>query len=179
MVSHPSDKNNDVARVGHPGLVAGPQYESSPRSGVGEEEFPRGVEVEPALSAEPTGGEAGDVKKRVAAHAHHLGAVPTQEGSRGEANPGGMGDAAQADRATLALIGEGPAESEQADGEAPRELREFGERRIGGGVPIGEVEGGKVSDGRHEQELRGQECPADQRSACGRGDGSCSSIRPG
>ena len=95
---------------------------------VGEEEIPGTVEVEPALSAEPAGGQGRNVEEGVASHADHLGAVPAEEGARGQAHCGWIGDAAEADRASFALIGDGPAESEETDGEAPEELEALGER---------------------------------------------------
>src|ERR1700736_1986001 len=51
---------------------------------VGEEEVPGVVEVEPARSAEPAGGQAGDVQQGVAAEADHLGTIPAAEGAGGE-----------------------------------------------------------------------------------------------
>src|SRR5579859_6751168 len=66
-------------------------------AGVGKQEIPRGIEIEPALAAEPTGRQRGDVEEGVAAHADHLGAVPAEESAGGKAHLRGMGDAAQAD----------------------------------------------------------------------------------
>lgn len=73
-------------------------------AGVVEEKVPRIVEIKPALAAEPARRQAGDVQERVAAHAHHLHAIPTEEGTRSDADLGGMDHTAQADGASLALI---------------------------------------------------------------------------
>src|SRR5260370_23375791 len=101
--------------------------------GVCEEEFPRTVEVEPALAAEPAGGQGWNVEQGVSAHADHLGSVPAEEGARGQAHGGRVGDAPQADRAPLALVPNGPTEAEQTDREAPQELKSLGERRVADG----------------------------------------------
>ena len=63
------------------------------RSGSGEKELPRGVEIEPALRAKPTGRQPWDMKQRMTAHAHQLRAVPGKEGVGGLANLCWMGDA--------------------------------------------------------------------------------------
>ena len=96
----------------------------------------------------------------MAAHADHLGAVPAEEGSRSEADVSGMADAAQADGAALPLIGQGPAKPEETNGEGPGELGKFGDWRVVGGIPIGEVERNEVSDRRDQREFRPEERPA-------------------
>ena len=121
--------------------------------GVGEEEFPGAVEVEPALAAEPAGGQRWNVEQGVSSHADHLGAVPAEEGARGQADGGRVGDAAQADRASFALIGDGPAESEETDGEAPEELEALGERRIADGAAVRKIERRGEADGCDEQRI--------------------------
>src|SRR5665213_3222866 len=45
------------------------------------EEFPRGIEEHPALRAEPTGRQRGNMQQSVAAGAHHFRAAPCQERS--------------------------------------------------------------------------------------------------
>src|SRR6266704_2010174 len=86
------------------------------------------VVIEPALSAEPTRWQAGDVKKCVSTHAHHLGSVPSEEGTRSDTDTRGMSDTMEADGAALPLIRQGPAETEQANREARDELNKIGER---------------------------------------------------
>src|SRR5689334_5790850 len=77
-------------------------------TGISEKKLPRAVEVEPALVAEPTCGEGGDMQQRVAAHADHFGTIPAKEGARGKSHAGRVGDATQANRAAMALVGESP-----------------------------------------------------------------------
>src|SRR5579862_4588432 len=78
-----------------------------------------------------------------------------------------MGDAAHAYRAALALIRERPAESEQTDSESPGQLRALRERRIGAGIPVGEVERREVGDGRNKDEFGREERPPDEGAAAG------------
>ncbi len=58
------------------------------------------------------------MQQGVAIHANHFGSIPAQEGARGEPDAGGVGDAAQANRAALALVGECPPEADQANAKA-------------------------------------------------------------
>ena len=67
------------------------------------------------------------MEQGVASHADHFGAVPAEEGARSQPHGSWIGDAAQANGASLALIGDGPPESEQTDREAEEELPALGE----------------------------------------------------
>ena len=85
--------------------------------------------------------------------------VPFQPRKVREARPTGrrVGDAAQADGAPLALVGDGPAESEETNGEAPEELEALGEWRVADGVAVGKVERCGEGDGCNQQEFCGEE----------------------
>ena len=102
--SHPSDKSRNVRWMGTV-LVT---------ERGGEEEVPGGVEIEPSLRAEPTGGDSGDVEEGVAVHAHQLGAVPGEESSGGLADLRRMFNHSETYGATLPLIAQGPAQAEEA-----------------------------------------------------------------
>src|SRR5258708_4044052 len=93
-------------------------------------------------------------------HADHLGPVPAEESARGQAYRSRVGDAAQADGAPVALIGNGPAESKQTDCEAPEKLETLGKRGVAGGVAIGKIERCGEADGRDQQGFCGEETDA-------------------
>src|SRR5579863_5328461 len=134
--------------------------------GVGgaEEELPRGVKVEPALGAEPAGGQSGDVEQGVAAGADKFGAIPGEEGSAGEANGGGVGDAMEADGAAPSLIEESPAESQEAERKGGNELEVLCGNGVAGGAAVGEVERGEVDGRQDDGDFGGKEGPAEERT---------------
>ena len=137
-------RRDEIARVSNDGRI-------------GEKKLPRAVEIEPALVAEPTGGERGNVQEGMAAHADHFSAVPAEEGLRGEAYGGWVGDTAKAYRTAVALVGKGPAEAHEADGEAGDELQTLGGGREAGGVAVRDVERGEETDTGDKKEFAGEE----------------------
>ncbi len=76
----------------------------------------------------------------MAAHAEHLGAVPSEEGAGGDADLGRMSDAAAAAGAALTLLADRPAQAAAGNETSRDALAEFGERGIGGDVPVREIE---------------------------------------
>jgi len=77
---------------------------SPPGSRTRKQKTPGGIQVKPALRAEPTGRHAWNMQQRVATHAHHFRSVPVQKGSGRLSNLGRMRHTPDTDRAPLALI---------------------------------------------------------------------------
>jgi len=126
-------------------------------TGISEKKLPRAVEVEPALVAEPTCGEGGDMQQGVAAHADHFGTIPAKEGARGKSHAGRVGDATQANRAAMALVGESPTETDEADGKAGDQLETLGCRREAGGGAVSDIERSEKTDAGDENKLARKE----------------------
>ena len=93
-------------------------FATSAGAGVGEQEVPGVVEIQPARCAKPACRQAWNVQQSVASQANHLRAVPAEERARGKADVRGMGNATQADGAPLLLVGESPAQAEEAEHKA-------------------------------------------------------------
>src|SRR4029077_2149383 len=72
------------------------------------EELPRSVKAYPSLSAEPTGGNLGNVKQGMAAFADQFGPVPIKERPRWLTNLNGMRHSSQAIGASLLLVAKCP-----------------------------------------------------------------------
>src|SRR5579864_5240983 len=68
------------------------------------------IHVEPARCVKPAGMALGNVKHSVPPKTHQFRAVPFQENSGGLPDPHGIPKQAEANRATLALIVQGPTE---------------------------------------------------------------------
>ena len=127
---------------------------------VGKEDIPGGVEVEPALGVEPTGGELGDVEETVAAGADEFGAVPGEEAAGGLADACRVCEFAEADGAAAALIAETPTEAEEAYGEGGDDLDVVGSDGVDGGAKVGEIDGEDEDERQEEDELGGEVSPA-------------------
>lgn len=112
------------------------------------------------MGAEPACGHLGDVEQAVAADADEFGSVPCEEVSRWLTDACGMGEFAEADGAALALVAEGPSETEEADGECGDELDVVGGVLRDGRTEVREVDGHEVDDGEKENEFGGEEGPA-------------------
>ena len=96
----------------------------------------------------------------VAAHAHHLRAIPVKESSGGLAYLGRMRHETHADGATLPLVLQHPAHAKEAQCERADELNVNRPLAADGGESIGQVERNKVDDGQKQGDLGAQKAPA-------------------
>ena len=133
----------------------------STTTGDDKQRFPGRIKVEPALGAEPTRRHRGHVKQRMPARANQLRSVPRQKGSSRQTHPGRMRHSPQANRTTIPLIEENPAQPEEAHRERRNQLDVLRANRVGWRVPVGQIERRKVDRRQQQSNLGAQEHPAE------------------